>query len=135
MNGGYYKVNKEVGNLIDFYMVQFYNQVDSKYDSYEELFIHASGSVFNGTAVKEIHARGIPYKKIIVGKPILPSDASNTGWVSQTDLGKWAARAYDELNWYGGIMHWQYPSDLTGKAIDDAAGQLKAKCDESKKCK
>ena len=42
-NGGYITVHKQVGSLIDFYMVQFYNQVDSKYDNYEELFIHATG--------------------------------------------------------------------------------------------
>ena len=74
-------------------------------------------------------------KKLVVGKPILQSDASNTGWVPQPDLGNWASKAFDELNWYAGIGHWQYPSDLTGKAIDDAASKLKAKCDETKKCK
>ena len=68
-------------------------------------------------------------KKIVVGKPISPSDASNTGWVRQTDLGNWALKAYEEMNWYGGIGHWQYPSDLSGKAISDAVGQLQAKCE------
>lgn len=29
VNGAYITVNKEVGNLIDFYMIQFYNQVET----------------------------------------------------------------------------------------------------------
>jgi len=45
-------VNDQVGDLIDFYMLQFYNQADSRYDSYIELFIAASGSDFNGTAIE-----------------------------------------------------------------------------------
>ena len=32
------KVHEEVGNLIDFYNVQFYNQGDTQYNSYTELF-------------------------------------------------------------------------------------------------
>lgn len=51
-HGAYKTVHDSVGSLIDFYMVQFYNQVDSKYDTYNELFVHASGSDFNGTAIK-----------------------------------------------------------------------------------
>ena len=116
-------------------MVQFYNQVNSKYNSYEELFIHASGDVFNGTAVKEIAARGIPLKKIVVGKPVTLRDVSNTGFVNQTDLGSWAVKAFDELGWYAGIGHWQYPSDSTGKSIAAAAQPLMKKCKESQKCK
>ena len=79
-NGGYLTVDREVGHMIDFYNVQFYNQVDTKYDSYEELFIHATG-FFSNTAVNEIIGYGIPSKKIVVGKPATPADASNTGWV------------------------------------------------------
>ena len=33
-NGGYITVNKEVGDLINFYNIQFYNQGDSKYNTY-----------------------------------------------------------------------------------------------------
>ena len=84
-----------MGSLIDFYMIQFYNQANSKYNTYDELFIHATGDVFNGTSVKEIAARGIPLKKIVVGKPVTLRDVSNTGFVNQTDLGTWAAKAYD----------------------------------------
>jgi chitinase len=133
-NGAYITVHQQVGHLIDFYMVQFYNQVDTRYDSFEELFLHATGPDFSGTAVKEIAARGIPLKKLVVGKPILPSDASNTGYVPQEKLGKWAEQAYDELGWFAGIGHWQYPSDLSGKAIADSAAPLIQKCVIHKNC-
>ncbi len=60
VNGGYKTINDQVGDLINFYIVQFYNQGDSQYNSYNELFVHATGAAFNGTAVSEIAARGVP---------------------------------------------------------------------------
>ena len=50
-NGAYVAINREVGDLINFYMVQFYNQGDTQYDSYDELFIQATGH-FSNTSVK-----------------------------------------------------------------------------------
>jgi chitinase len=38
-NGGYVTVNNEVGPLIDFYNIQFYNQGNTTYDTYDKLFI------------------------------------------------------------------------------------------------
>ena len=32
--GGYVTINQQVGNMIDFYNVQFYNQGDTQYNSY-----------------------------------------------------------------------------------------------------
>lgn len=40
-------------------------------------------------------------------------------------LGEATTRAYNEIQWYGGVMFWQYPSDLTGDGIRKAAGHLK----------
>ena len=42
-NGGYITVHKEVGDLINFYNIQFYNQGDSKYNTYSELIEKATG--------------------------------------------------------------------------------------------
>ena len=126
--GAYMTVHRAVGDLIDFYNVQFYNQVDSRYDTYKELFLAGTGSEFSKTSVKEIADRGVPLNKIVVGKPLIQADAANTGYVCQQDLGFWAAKAYDELGWYAGIMHWQYPSGKDGKAIRWAAGKLMEKC-------
>jgi hypothetical protein len=44
-------VDKKVGQTIDFYAVQFYNQGDTGYDSYDGLFKKAGGW-FSGTSVQ-----------------------------------------------------------------------------------
>ncbi len=121
--GGYVTVHREVGNLIDFYNVQFYNQGDTRYNSYDELFIKASG-FFSGTSVKEIIARGIPSNKIVVGKPAAQIDVMNTGLVAITDLGAWTSRAFTELGWYAGLMFWQYRSDTDGSVIRTTCANL-----------
>jgi len=33
---------------------------------------------------------GVPKEKIVLGKPVSPGDATNTGWVSAGNLGAWA---------------------------------------------
>jgi len=73
-------VNNKVGNLIDFYNVQFYNQGDTRYDTYDELFLKATGT-FSGTSIKELINRGVPAKKIVMGKPATIGDVMNTGYV------------------------------------------------------
>lgn len=94
-----------------------------------------SGGFFAGTAVYEIINRGIPAKKIVVGKPVTGADAANTGLVNHDDLGKWAGQAYQEKKWYAGIMYWQYVSDVNGNAIKSSAGYLKEQCAINKDCK
>lgn len=49
-NGAYFNVHKAVGDTIDFYNIQFYNQGSNRYDTYETLFL-TSGSNFPGTSV------------------------------------------------------------------------------------
>eukprot|EP00919_Chromeraceae_sp_WS-2016_P023282 GHVR01055348.1.p1 GENE.GHVR01055348.1~~GHVR01055348.1.p1 ORF type:complete len:132 (+),score=9.95 GHVR01055348.1:1497-1892(+) len=87
-NQAYCKVDKEVGHMIDFYNVQFYNQgTTNKYDTYETLF-EKSGGYFKGTSVNEIILKGIPAEKIVLGKPASRIDASNTGFMESKDLGE-----------------------------------------------
>lgn len=74
-------MNNKVGNLIDFYNVQFYNQGDTRYDTYEELFLKATGT-FSGTSIQELINRGVPAKKIVMGKPATMGDVMNTGYVA-----------------------------------------------------
>ena len=133
-NGAYVTIDKEVGDLIDFYIVQFYNQLDSEYNTYQQLFINASGDPFNGTAVIQIANRGIPLNKIVVAKPITKNDLYNTGFVNQTDLGNWTLLAYQRYKWYGGVAHWQYFSDPSGASIDLAVGPLRTACTQSGNC-
>jgi chitinase len=49
-NGAYITVNNKVGQGIDFYNVQYYNQGDTHYDTYDNLISKADGW-FSGTAV------------------------------------------------------------------------------------
>jgi len=85
--------------------------------------------------VKEIIKRKVKAKKIVVGKPVTQADAANTGTVDSNDLGKWAGQAYKDFQWYGGIMYWQYVSDVGGKYIQNSAGYLKELCNLNKDCK
>ena len=55
----YLKVHNQVGSMIDFYNVQFYNQGSSSYDTYDKLFFEAGG-YFPTTSVSEMIASGIP---------------------------------------------------------------------------
>jgi len=84
--GGYLTVHNSVGNTIDFYNVQFYNQGGTTYNSYETLFKKSNGWSAK-TSVSEIVAQGVPANKIVVGKPATAADAYNTGIVSTIDLG------------------------------------------------
>ena len=133
-NGAYVTVDQKVGSTIDFYNVQFYNQGDTKYNSFEELFTKSTGP-FSGTSVMEIVARKIPAKKIVVGKPVTQGDAANTGWVAVNDLQNWISKAYTDYKWFAGVMYWQYPSDTNGDTIAKAAGHLRELCAQNKKCK
>lgn len=126
-------MNAQVGTKIDFYNVQFYNQGNTAYTTYTTLFTNSSG-YFNKTSVKQINARGIPLKKIIVGKPATSADLWGTGYVSSTSLGNWTKKAYTDFKWYGGVMYWQFQSDLNGTLIKNAAGNLKALCASSGIC-
>jgi len=111
-NKGYYKVEKEIGHLIAWYNIQFYNQGSTTYDSYESLFIK-SQPPFVGTSIKEIiELAGIPIHKIVLGKPATPQDAANTGYVAPSTLGKICLEAQKKLGYtLPGFFIWQYPND------------------------
>jgi hypothetical protein len=88
-NGGYININKEVGNIIDFYNIKYYASVENAYDTYNELFIRSS-SPNTGTAVKEIGNAGVPMGKIVVGKS---AKSGVNGYVDPVMLGNWAVSA------------------------------------------
>jgi len=111
-NGGYLKVDREVGDLIDFYNIQFYNQGTTTYDTYDSLFRTSNGWA-TGTAVSELISKGIPSNKIVVGKPVQSSDTDNTGYVQVDNLGLFFQSAKNS-GWNAGYMGWQYQSDSDG---------------------
>ena len=83
----------------------------------------------------EIAKRGIPLKKLVITKPILPNDATNTGYMPAAELREAVDKCYTDHKWYGGISHWQYPSDTTGATLAKIIDGLIAVCKETKKCK
>lgn len=103
---GYTKIHQQVGDLIDFYNVQFYNQ-GSTYDTCDNLIWNA-GDAFPLTSVFEINKySGVPLDKIVVGKPAIASDASN-GFVKPSVLGA-CLNVGVQNGWNGGVMFWEYP--------------------------
>jgi hypothetical protein len=93
--GGYNTIHKEVGHLIDWYNIQFYNQGDNAYDSYESLFTNSAGW-FPRTSVDEIIKQGVEPHKIVIGKPASQKDVMNSGLVNSLDMGQWAKQYYNQ---------------------------------------
>jgi len=82
----------------------------------------------------EIVKRGIPARMLVVGKPCLPNDASNTGYMEKGPLAAAIKKAYDSLGFYTGVAYWQYISDASGESINTVAGYIKKKCATDLKC-
>lgn len=64
--------------------------------------------------MQEIANRGVPLKKIVVGKPATPGDATNTGYVNPSDLGGFFAQYKNSKNWQPSVMFWQLKNDPQG---------------------
>jgi len=102
---GYTALYKTVPDTIDFFNIQFYNQGQGTYNSYETIFTYEAD--FPDTAIKEMINNGIPADKLVVGKPTKVSYASN-GWVDACNLHKWGYQAYIEYGWNAGFMGWMW---------------------------
>ncbi|KZT23537.1 glycoside hydrolase family 18 protein [Neolentinus lepideus HHB14362 ss-1] len=104
--GGYLTVHKNVGNLIDWYNVQYYNQGLLEYITCPGL-ITTSSPTWPQTAVFQI-AQGVPLNKLVIGKPALPVVDASTGWMDPVTLSL-CLREAREAGWNAGVMTWQYP--------------------------
>ncbi|PIL36371.1 hypothetical protein GSI_00059 [Ganoderma sinense ZZ0214-1] len=102
--GAYVKINQNVGSLIDWYNVQFYNQ--GLYGDCAGL-LTSSGGAFPGSSLFEIPKNGIPLNKLVIGKPATAADASN-GFMDAATLGSCVKQAKAK-GWNGGVMVWQFP--------------------------
>ncbi|KAH8919212.1 glycoside hydrolase family 18 protein [Atractiella rhizophila] len=107
--GGYVRIHEEVGDQIDWYNVQFYNQND--YTTCESL-LNTSGSQWPHTSLFEIVAKGVPADKLLIGKPASTGDASN-GYVDPATLATCVQQAKGK-GWNAGLMVWQYPNQPIG---------------------
>ncbi|PBK99462.1 glycoside hydrolase [Armillaria gallica] len=104
--GGYLKVHANVGSLIDWYNVQFYNQGATEYTTCTGL-LTTSSSTWPKTALFQIANSGVPLAKLVIGKPATASDASS-GSMTTSTLATCLQTAKNQ-GWNGGAMVWQYP--------------------------
>ncbi|PRP89490.1 hypothetical protein PROFUN_01353 [Planoprotostelium fungivorum] len=107
--GAYLTVDREAGEDIDFYNVQFYNQGDSSYDTCEKLLFTAGG-FFHSTSLFEIAAAGVKLDKIVIGKPIGRAGVVNTGFMEVNDIATCVRQAVSK-GWKGGVMGWEFKLD------------------------
>ncbi|ORY34457.1 glycoside hydrolase [Rhizoclosmatium globosum] len=113
-NGAYLTVDREVGWAIDYYLVQFYNQGGSSYDSCESLFYKANGWA-GQSSVFEIAAQGVPLNKIVVGKPVTQAgvEGASTGYIDPWVLEGCVSGARAN-GWNAGVMGWRFGLDTDG---------------------
>ncbi|CDO76422.1 Glycoside Hydrolase Family 18 protein [Trametes cinnabarina] len=104
--GAYLTVDKNVGSLIDWYNVQFYNQ--QTYTDCESL-LNTSTGPFTGSSLFEIAANGVSLNKLVIGKPGGASDANNgDGFIDPATLGTCIDQAKAK-GWSAGVMAFQFP--------------------------
>jgi len=112
-NRGYVQLMKDLGDVVDHYLIQFYNQGACAYDDYNTLFISSGSCWAAQTAVEEIKSALGPAKasladKLTVGKPKAASDAYGSGLIPMDTLGQYLCKAETDLTYTGGLMIWQY---------------------------
>ncbi|TRM65612.1 glycoside hydrolase family 18 protein [Schizophyllum amplum] len=105
--GGYLAVNEQVGDLIDWYNIQFYNQGTTEYTTCDSL-LKTSSSTWPGSALFEIIASGVSPEKLVIGKPATSGDANN-GYIAPATLAQCLETA-KAAGWTAGAMSWQYPN-------------------------
>jgi len=110
-NGGYLTVDAQVGYAIDFYNIQFYNQVSTTYATYNYLFVASDGWATN-TAVMQIAAK-VTVSKLVIGKPVTTGDQTSTGYIPVATLSQYIQQAMSSTSWKAGVMGWQYASDMS----------------------
>ncbi|KAH8922440.1 glycoside hydrolase family 18 protein [Atractiella rhizophila] len=108
--GGYTRIHQEVGDLIDWYNIQFYNQ-GTDYTTCDSL-LHTSAAIEPHTSIFEMAARGIDLNKLVLGKPASTGSASS-GYVSPDVLSGCVAEA-KASGYSAGLMVWQYPDQPVG---------------------
>ncbi|KAH9924654.1 chitinase [Epithele typhae] len=106
--GAYVQVNKEVGDLIDFYNIQFYNQ-GTNYQDCDSL-LNAAQAPFTGSSLFEIASNGFALDKLVIGKPATAADVGPppSGLMDPATLGTCVDQAATK-GWKGGVMVFQDP--------------------------
>lgn len=106
-SGVYLNVNQQVGDQIDFYNVQFYNQ-GNLYETCDSL-VSSSGGAFPGSSILEISSSGVDKNKLVVGKIASTANGNAGGFIDAANLATCVSQAKAK-GWSGGVMGWQYPT-------------------------
>lgn len=76
-DGAYAGFNKQAGDLVDFYNVQYYNQ-EGQYEDCESVMVDSSRTQYPKTSIKELHeVLGVPLEKLVLGKPVAKGEAAS----------------------------------------------------------
>jgi len=105
INGGYLTVHQNVGDDIDWYGIQFYNQGPTPYDSFSNFFVASIGwaeqsavyEILNG--VNEFGV-SIPKEKLVIGKVASSLDASS-GYIDSATFSSILAQDVSDASNYG----------------------------------
>lgn len=73
-----------------------------------------AGGWFSGTSVQEMIDRGIPVRKIVVGKPATMADVMNSGYMSPQSFGQALAQWKQQKGYDPQVMFWQFLNDNDG---------------------
>ncbi|KAL5482438.1 hypothetical protein ACEPAI_9032 [Sanghuangporus weigelae] len=114
-SGAYLTVHKNVGDMIDWYNMQFYNQQD--YSDCTTLLSKSKAA--SKASVFEISKSGVDLNKIVIGKPGIASDADD-GYMEPKTLATCLSQA-KQKGWNAGAMVWEYPH-ADSQWIKDARG-------------
>lgn len=106
--GGYSSVYANAPS-IDILNIQCYNQGNTNYINYNNIFID-SGSDFPHSAMMQL-IPNIPLDKICIGKPLRESDAS-TGYNTAQEINNILISAKNNVNFIGNVFTWQWPADI-----------------------
>ncbi|KAI0670259.1 chitinase [Trametes maxima] len=101
--GCYLTVDKNVGSLIDYYNIQFYNQSPSPgYDTCDTLISTGDSSILG------MMKQGLDPNKLVIGKPGTQADITNGGFIEPATLNTCIQTAIAG-GWKAGVMAFQFP--------------------------
>jgi len=108
--GAYLTVDATVGNMIDWYNIQFYNQGTTEYTTCTGLLTDSSAT-WPQSSLFQIAKNGVPLNKLVIGKPATTGDASN-GFISSSTLASCLETAKNS-GWNAGASVWEFPDAST----------------------
>ncbi|WOO79951.1 Endochitinase 4 [Vanrija pseudolonga] len=115
-DGAYAAVYSAVGNTIDFFNLQYYNQY-SAFTDCTSLITDSGSTQWPGVAIQQLHEQqGIPYDKLVLGKPISTAAQNNGGYMDPSALAQCVAQG-KALGWPGSVMFWQWSASINAAQV------------------